>query len=91
MTRVLAGVAHNDGVHKETDRTRYGLINGVSPVTHEIDDPELQWRLQEFAGSMLTTRNYEPYQAESHSFLKRAREHLFVQLPCFTILDHLVS
>ena len=48
----------------ENDRTRYGFINAVTAVARDTADPELQWYLQEFAGSMLTTRKHEPYQVQ---------------------------
>ncbi len=51
----------------ENDRRRYGFINAVTAVARDTDDPELQWYLQEFAGSMLTTRKREPYQVQGYA------------------------
>src|SRR5262249_5901033 len=37
---------------RESDRSRFGLMNAVTSVARDTRDPELRWRLEEFGGGI---------------------------------------
>ena len=39
-----------------SDRSRYGLMNAITSVARDSDDPELRWNLEKFGGDVAFTR-----------------------------------
>lgn len=41
-----------DRFRGEADRSRFGLMNAVTSMARDTEDPELRWRLEEFGGGI---------------------------------------
>jgi hypothetical protein len=45
-----------DRFHAEDDRSAFGMMNAVTSLARDTDDPELRWRLEELGGAIAAGR-----------------------------------
>jgi hypothetical protein len=70
MGRVVAQILER--FSSQHDRTRYGLMNAVTSVARDTDDPDLRWRLEVLGGSIgAALRPRQPASPSAHRYAGR--------------------
>ena len=70
MGRILASILEH--FSRESDRTRFGLMNAVTSVARDTENPDVRWRLEELGGDIgAGIRARQPANSPSRSYADR--------------------